>query len=92
MLAPDTPLAGGLALAETLRAAVEGIAVVGVELPITASMGVAICPDDATATDLLLRQADRGLYAAKRLGRNRVARHGDADPVEGAAAPEPTPA
>ncbi|HWV87326.1 MAG TPA: GGDEF domain-containing protein [Capillimicrobium sp.] len=86
VLAPDTPLPGALALAETLRAAVARIAVVGVELPVTASMGVAICPDDATGPDLLLRQADRGLYAAKGLGRNRVERAPEAAP---AAAPTP---
>jgi diguanylate cyclase (GGDEF)-like protein len=86
VLAPDTPLPGALALAETLRAAVARIAVVGVELPISASMGVAICPDDAASQDLLLRQADRGLYAAKALGRNRVERAPEAAP---AAAPTP---
>jgi len=86
VLAPDTPLPGALALAETLRAAVARIAVVGVDLPVSASMGVAICPDDAASQDLLLRQADRGLYAAKALGRNRVERAPEAAPAT------PTPA
>ena len=39
---------------------------------ITASLGVAVLPDDAGDSATLLRQADRGLYAAKANGRNRV--------------------
>lgn len=39
---------------------------------VTVSMGVAAYPDDATDFDELIRCADRRLYAAKEMGRNRV--------------------
>ena len=40
----------------------------------SASFGVAIFPSDATDSDELLRLADRALYLAKKLGRDRVER------------------
>jgi len=72
VLAPDTRAEGARQLAESLRAAVGRISVPGVQRQLTASFGVAICPEHATSADLLLRQADRALYAAKQAGRNRV--------------------
>lgn len=69
---PATDRAGGIDLAEKLRSAIAAIEVPGVSLPVTASFGVAIMPDDAGEPALLLRQADRALYAAKNAGRNRV--------------------
>ena len=69
---PSTDRAGALAAAEKLRAAVAAIAVPGVDRRVTASFGVAVMPDDAGEPDLLLRVADRALYAAKNAGRNRV--------------------
>ena len=69
---PDTNLAGALDVAEKLRAAIARISVPGVDRTTTASFGVAILPDDAGEPDLLLRVADRALYAAKNAGRDRV--------------------
>ena len=40
--------------------------------PITASIGVAVCPDDAGDADSLIQQADTMLYQAKHKGKNRV--------------------
>lgn len=42
-------------------------------IPMTASLGIAICPDDGHDPDTLLRAADQSMYAAKRAGRNGVA-------------------
>jgi len=72
VLLPDTDLAGGCRAAEKLRAALAAISVTGVDRRITASFGVAVMPDDAGESDLLLRVADRALYAAKTAGRDRV--------------------
>jgi diguanylate cyclase (GGDEF)-like protein len=40
------------------------------EVFVTASIGVAMCPDDATDTTGLLAKADAAMYEAKRSGRN----------------------
>jgi two-component system cell cycle response regulator len=42
------------------------------ELPVTASIGVSTTEAGNTTPSALLAQADRNLYAAKRIGRNRV--------------------
>lgn len=44
----------------------------GRTLPITASAGVAVLPDDAGTAASLMEAADRALYAAKAAGRDRV--------------------
>ncbi|WNL46411.1 EAL domain-containing protein [Dyella sp. BiH032] len=40
------------------------------ELRLTASIGIALFPDDGDEADLLIRHADMAMYAAKRSGRN----------------------
>ena len=72
VLLPDTGLDGALVVAENLRAAVQAMAVPGLEGPVTASFGVAVHPEDAGDGNGLLRSADAALYLAKRNGRNRV--------------------
>ncbi len=42
------------------------------EVQVSASVGVAFYPDDATDPDTLVRHADTAMYAAKNLGRARV--------------------
>ena len=41
-------------------------------LGITVSLGVATYPDDASDMQELIREADKALYKAKALGKNRV--------------------
>lgn len=72
ILLPDTPLDGAVVLAEKLRDEVALVTVPGVDRAITASFGVASFPDDTPDGDMLVRMADRALYAAKALGRNCV--------------------
>ena len=72
VLLPDTGLDGALTVAENLRAALQAMAVPGLDGPVTGSFGVAVHPEDALDAGALLLSADRALYAAKRHGRNRV--------------------
>jgi diguanylate cyclase (GGDEF)-like protein len=72
ILLPDTPLEGAVVLAEKLRDEVGLVSVPGVDRAITASFGVASFPADTPDGDMLVRMADRALYAAKALGRNCV--------------------
>lgn len=61
---------GGIAVAERLRRLLEAE---GQKEPFpTASIGVAVYPDDAQTVQELLLTADNALYTAKRLGRNRT--------------------
>lgn len=76
MLLPDTPLAGALKLAQQVVDAVRGAAMPHVVSPggvVTLSAGVASeRPLPGMVADTLLLLADRALYQAKRLGRDRV--------------------
>jgi diguanylate cyclase (GGDEF)-like protein len=67
----DTDGAGALVVAERIRADIEASNSLGGR-PLTVSIGVTTCPDDAAAKDELLDKADWAMYAAKRAGRNRV--------------------
>ncbi|KAA0683983.1 diguanylate cyclase domain-containing protein [Roseomonas genomospecies 6] len=44
----------------------------GLDLSVSASVGVALYPGDGTDADMLLRVADQAMYRAKRLGKNRL--------------------
>ena len=78
VLLPDTDTAGALGVADRVRRAVAAV-----EPPmrpgrgpvprISASIGVAACPDDASAVDVLIDAADRASFYAKREGGDRVA-------------------
>ena len=72
LLLPDTDLEAAVIVAEKMREAIAGVEVPGVSRPVTASFGVATMPDHGSEPALLLRAADRALYAAKAAGRNRV--------------------
>jgi diguanylate cyclase (GGDEF)-like protein len=72
ILLPDTDRDGATVAAETTRVAVELLKVPGVDRAITASLGIAVIPDDAGDAVTLLRNADKALFSAKARGRNRV--------------------
>ena len=46
------------------------------EVEVTCSIGVALCPDDATDIQSLFNRADEAMYHAKREGRNRCCLYG----------------
>ncbi len=88
-LLPDTERQGALTVAEKVRAAIQETAVPGVPHNFTASIGIAVLPDDAGDGETLIRHADRALYAAKAKGRNRIE---VAAPPGSEAAPTASPA
>jgi diguanylate cyclase (GGDEF)-like protein len=71
---PNLTREAGLALGETMRAAVadEPIARGTILATPTISIGFASYPDDGQLPEQLTRQADEALYRAKNAGRNRV--------------------
>ncbi|MBP1870609.1 diguanylate cyclase (GGDEF)-like protein [Ensifer adhaerens] len=52
----------------------DGFEVAGKSYPVTASIGAAICPDDATNLAELISNADAAMYQAKTSGKNRSSR------------------
>lgn len=58
-------------LMRLLQSACEPVQRGEVELRVSASMGVTLYPQDGADVDLLMRQADQAMYAAKLAGKNR---------------------
>lgn len=88
VVAPDTDPAQAGQLAERVRSAVANhdfdlpSAISGPALtPLTVSVGVASLGPNLRKADDILQAADRNLYQAKRLGRNRVATPDDPETV-----------
>ncbi|MBK4736370.1 sensor domain-containing diguanylate cyclase [Noviherbaspirillum pedocola] len=74
-LLPSTDLADAMNLAQRLCDAVaaQRVDIGDSSIGYTVSIGVAVMHKGIAGLDLLLREADAGLYSAKRAGRNRIA-------------------
>ncbi len=74
IIMPETPHGEGKKIAERLRTNIEKTPFGGInaKVRITASMGVAAFPKDATNLHDLIDGADRALYQAKSSGRNQT--------------------
>lgn len=80
VIVPEADRASALRLAERVRTAVSAASEhTAPEVPITASIGVAAMPRDASGLRDLMHKADEALYAAKAAGRDRVSAY---DPSE----------
>jgi diguanylate cyclase (GGDEF)-like protein len=75
---PETSLEMGVRIAERIRVKLGTTAWDwrGRTWPLSASFGVAACPETSKSLDNLPAQADSALYVAKRSGRNRVEQAG----------------
>lgn len=98
VLLPATSAQDALALTERIRSTIGSIRVPGVDRAITVSIGVADLIQHGGDAPGLLRQADRALYTAKAMGRNRVVVAGadepstEEEPASRNGEREPTPA
>ncbi len=74
LVLPEINLEGAVTVAERIRKNLEQEVIdhENISISVTASMGVAIFPDDARSKQQLLDLADKALYASKRHGRNQV--------------------
>jgi len=95
VILPEAAAVGGAGAAERLRASIEtrGATIVADRLrrriekttwdgmKVTASIGVASYPEHGIDVEGLIRAADDAMYAAKRLGKNRVVVAGTLEPV-----------
>jgi c-di-GMP phosphodiesterase len=53
----------------------EGFEMIGKSFPVTASIGIAVCPEDALTLPELIAHADAAMYQAKSQGKNGFARY-----------------
>lgn len=82
VILPETPSDDAVAMAERMRNAVAGQPIMlphGDVIALTASIGVATFPHDATTEGKLVDIADQAMYLAKAAGRNCVRRAQAAD-------------
>lgn len=68
----DSDAAGAAGVAERVRAEIEALRFDDKPARVTASVGLAVHPDDASTQAELVAQADAALYTAKNRGRNQV--------------------
>jgi PleD family two-component response regulator len=73
---PAPQLDGARCVGERIRASIAATELPGVgaddEVHVTVSVGLASLPGAARSSDELVRNSDKALYLAKRLGKNRV--------------------
>ena len=80
LIMPETPAETAFITAQRIGAEIAGLPIAideGVIINITMSIGVATFPQDAATKEELIAAADRMMYRAKHLGRNRVCKSPD---------------
>jgi len=79
VLLPETDRVQALGVAERIRAAMEEARFLrssGLSLPLTASFGLATCPDDGDTAEKVVHAADTAMYRVKASTRNAVLQAG----------------
>jgi diguanylate cyclase (GGDEF)-like protein len=79
VILPGTPLESAAQLAARIRLEVPAACMredIAGRTRITVTIGIAVCPDDGTESDVLMRVADQQLYRGKEEGRDRVVTSG----------------
>ncbi len=74
VILPETDLSGALDVANRIRTSVASHT--GFQRSITVSLGISELQDNKGAPEILIEQADKALYEAKRTGRNRACAFG----------------
>lgn len=75
VVCPETPLSGGLVIAEKIREVIGEttfLKSMGLQAHVSASIGIAAYPESGVEARSLITGADRAMYEAKALGKNRV--------------------
>jgi len=75
LILPDTGAEGAYAVGARIReriAAHKFLADDQLDIPLTASVGVATLPDVAASADELIKAADRAMYSVKDAGKNGI--------------------
>jgi len=75
VILPSTPMAGAIHVAESIRKAIEKMAVSFEEgtINLTVSIGVAtLTPEDINNPEVIISSADNAMYQAKKNGRNQI--------------------
>ncbi|MGB5712003.1 MAG: diguanylate cyclase, partial [Waterburya sp.] len=80
LVLPNTPMEGAKYLAQQVRLQIEALKLThigsSVDLYVTVSLGVSCCiPNSNLGFHVLVAAADKGLYQAKKTGRNRVVKY-----------------
>lgn len=71
ILLPEADAAVGYRVAEKIRSLIEKNRLLGDDVPLTVSLGVATYPRDGSNEDELIEKADQALYYSKNNGRNQ---------------------
>lgn len=72
LLLADTSRQRATVLADMiLRAFEKPFLIHGLEVYVTCSMGISLYPDDGESRELLMKNADKAIYSAKRMGKNK---------------------
>lgn len=79
IILPHTNENGSKKVAEKIRHKTENMSLSfrGQEMRVTLTIGISTYSENSSTKDSLIEKADRALYEAKRLGRNRVVHFGD---------------